>query len=141
MFAYIIPVKYNVQIINDSKFPAKVFGLVTIKIPKTITIIPLWPSYYMPQNTQNTINQTALKNYNEFRNVITEALRWVKMTTDTEIKFKVETSAKERDQKILDFITIDVLKIEQKNPSIQDITTIPMNTIIKSSFKKHPISW
>ena len=48
----------------------------------------------MPQNPQNTISQTALKHYNEFRNVITEALIWVKMATDTGIKFKVETSAK-----------------------------------------------
>ena len=48
----------------------------------------------MPQNPQNTISQTALKNYNESRNFRTEALRWVQMTTDTGIKFKVETSAK-----------------------------------------------
>ena len=48
----------------------------------------------MPQNPQNTISQTALKHYNEFRNVRTEALIWVKMATDTGIKFKVETSAK-----------------------------------------------
>ena len=48
----------------------------------------------MPQNPQNKISQTALKHYNEFRNLRTESLRWVKMTTDTGIKFKVETSAK-----------------------------------------------
>ena len=48
----------------------------------------------MPQNTQNKISKTALKHYNEFRNVKTEALRWVKMITDTGTKSKVETSAK-----------------------------------------------
>ena len=62
--------------------------LEVIKIPKTNIIIPLWPSYYISQNPQNTISQTALKYYNEFRNVRTEALRWVQMTTDTGIKFK-----------------------------------------------------
>ena len=46
---------------------------------------------------------------------MTEDLRWVQTTTDTGIKFKVETSAKERDQKLLGFITIGVLKLEQKH--------------------------
>ena len=52
----------------------------------------------MPQNTQNTTIQTALKHYNELINFKTEALRWVQMTTYTVIKSKVETSAKERYQ-------------------------------------------
>ena len=65
----------------------------------------------MPQNPQNKISQTALKHYNEFNNVRTEVIRWVKMTTDTGIKFKVETSAKERDQQLLDFNIIDILKL------------------------------
>ena len=60
----------------------------------------------MPQNPQNTTNQTALKNYNEFRNVRTEALRCLQMTTYIGVKSKVETSAKERDQQLLDFLTI-----------------------------------
>ena len=48
----------------------------------------------MPHNPQNTMIQTELKYYNEFRNFRTGALRWVQMTTDIGIKFKVETSAK-----------------------------------------------
>ena len=64
MFTYIIPVKCNVQIINGRRSPAKGSGLVIVKIPKTNIIIPLWPSYYMPQNPQNEMNQTALKHYN-----------------------------------------------------------------------------
>ena len=75
MFAYIRPVKCNVQIINGSKALAKGFGLVIIKIPKTNIIIPFWPPYYMPQNPQNIISQTTIKHYNQFRSVITEALR------------------------------------------------------------------
>ena len=71
----------------------------------------------MQQNQQNTISQTALKHYNAFRNVTTKALRWVQMTTDKGIKFKVEISAKERDQQLLDFIYIAILKIEQHHPS------------------------
>ena len=91
LFAYIRPVQCNLKSLNVSKSPAKAFGLVIIKISKTNIIIPLWLSYYMPQNQQNTISQTSLKHYNEFINVRTEALKWVQMTTDTGIKFKVET--------------------------------------------------
>ena len=72
--------------------PQQFFGLVIIKIPKTNIMIPLWTSYYMPQNLQNTISRTALKHYNEFRSIITEALRWVQMTKDTGMKLKVDTT-------------------------------------------------
>ena len=90
MFSYIRPVKFNVQIINGRKSPENVFGLVIIKIPKTNIITPLFLSYYIPQNPQKSI-QTALKHYNEFRSVRTDALRWVKMTIDTGMKIKFET--------------------------------------------------
>ena len=63
------------------------------------------------------------------------------MTTDTDKKLKVETSAKERDQNLLNFIAIDIIKLEQKHPSSKDIITLPMNKIINSSVKKHPMSW
>ena len=96
MFSYIRPVKYHVKILNGSKAPEKGFGLVIIKTPKTNISIPIWKSYYMPQKTQNKISQTELKHYNEFRNVRTKYLKWVQMTTYTRIKFKVETSSKEK---------------------------------------------
>ena len=63
------------------------------------------------------------------------------MTTDIGIKFKVETSAKERDQQLLDFITIDILKLEHQHPSSQYIITLPMNPIINSYFNKNTMSW
>ena len=63
------------KILNGSKPPEKVFGLVIKKIPKTSIIISLWPSYYMPQNPQITIRQTSLKHYNQFIMVITDPLR------------------------------------------------------------------
>ena len=48
----------------------------------------------MPQNPHNTISQTELKHYNQFRIVRTEYIRWLKITTDTENELKVETTAK-----------------------------------------------
>ena len=44
----------------------------------------------MPQNPQNTIIQTALKHYNQFRSFRTEAIIWLQMTIDKEKKSKVE---------------------------------------------------
>eukprot|EP00957_Ditylum_brightwellii_P088474 6738246-Ditylum_brightwellii.AAC.1 len=47
-----------------------------IEIPhSTFPIIPLWPCYYMPKNSQNSLSQQALKQY--FRAVNTEALEWL----------------------------------------------------------------
>ena len=46
-----------------------------------------------------------------FRGVRTEALRWLKIATDTVNNLKFETKIKERDQRILEFVIIDVLNI------------------------------
>ena len=48
----------------------------------------------MPKSSQNTISQSAIKHYNQFRSVMTEALRWLQIATDTGIKLKVETKFK-----------------------------------------------
>ena len=61
MINYIRPIKCNIQTFNDRKVPAKVFGIVIVKIPEKNIIIPLWPSYYIPKNPQNTISKNALK--------------------------------------------------------------------------------
>ena len=91
----------------------------------------------MPQNPQNTMSQTALKSYNQFISASNEALRWLKITTDTKMKLKVETTFKEMDQQLLDFITIDILKIEHQHPSCQHIITLHMTPITNTSFNKH----
>ena len=91
MFSCIRPAQYSQQILNDTRAPAKDFGIFIIEIQITNIFLGLCQSYYIPQNAQNTISQTALKHYNTFINVITEALRWVQITIDTRIKIKVET--------------------------------------------------
>ena len=49
------------------------------------------------------------------------------MTTDIGKKLKVQTEAKGRYQKILDFITIEIIKFEQQKYPEQEIITLPMN--------------
>ena len=95
----------------------------------------------MPQNPQSTISQNVLNNYNRLRSVRTEDLRWVQITIDTEMNLKIESIVEEIHQKLLDFITIDVPKIEQQYISSQDIINLPMNPIINSFFNKQSMSW
>ena len=63
-------------------------------------------------NPQNTIIQTELKHYKQFRSIRTKALRWLQITIYRVNKTKVENEAKERDHKILNFITIELIKFE-----------------------------
>ena len=94
----------------------------------------------MSQNPQRTIIQTAPKHYNQLRSVITEALIWLQITTDTGMKIKFETKVKERYQQLLYFITINVLKIEQQHPSGKDIIILPMTPIKNIYLNKHIMS-
>ena len=95
MFTYIRLVKFNVQILNGSKSPAKGFGIIMVKTPKTSIIKPLCPLYYMPQNPQNTIIQTVPKNHNQFRSVKTEDLRWFNSPQTQERNSKLKQQSKE----------------------------------------------
>ena len=66
---------------------------------------------------QNKISQTKLKYFNQFRSIRTKALRWLQITIDTGKNLRVETKIKERYQKLLGLIKIDVLNIEQQHHS------------------------
>ena len=57
------------------------------------------------------ISQTEIKDYNQFRNIRTQALIWLQINTDAGNKIKVETEAKEREHKILDLFKIDIIKV------------------------------
>ena len=41
----------------------------------------------------------------------------------------------------MDFITIDVIKVEQQHSSEHYIITLAMTPIVKISLNKHPMSW
>ena len=66
----------------------------------------------MPQKTQNTISQTSLKHYIQFRSVRTEVLIWLQIYTDTGKKLTLETTVKEIYQQLLDFVTIGLIRIK-----------------------------
>ena len=80
-------------------------------------IIPLYPSYLMVDNPQNTISTTAIKQYNEYRSVRTEALEWVKFTSAEGQSARVHTERKTVEKEVLDYIKIDIMRTttEQKD--------------------------
>ena len=125
MFTYIRPVKCNVHIINVRKSNEECFSLVIVKIPETNIIIPLWPSYYIPKNPQNTIIQTPLNHWNQFRSVRSEALRWLKITTDTVKKLKVEIKVKERDKNYYTSLPLMYLIFNNNNLQIRTSSLYP----------------
>ena len=63
------------------------------------------------------------------------------MATETGNKLKVGTKVKERDHKLLDFITIEIVKVSQQKFSEQDIIILPVTPIINISFNKYTMSW
>ena len=67
----------------------------------------------MTQNPQNNISQTSLRYYNQFISVRTEHVIWLQTTKDIGKKLKAENEFRERYQQLLDFITPNIIKIEQ----------------------------
>ena len=73
-------------------------------------IIPLYPSYLMVDNPQNTISTTAIKQYNEYRSVRTETLEWVKFPSAEGQSTRVPIERKTVEKDVLDYIKIDIMK-------------------------------
>ena len=95
----------------------------------------------MPQNSQHTISQTAIKHYNQLRSVRTEALIWLQFTTALGNNLKIEIDTKHRYQQLIDFIPIEIIKVYKKPLSEPNIITISVDHIINNSFNKTPITW
>ena len=70
-------------------------------------IVPLYPTYFMTHNPQNTLSITAIKKYNEFRRVRIETLEYLKLT---EIRGKSTIMHKNKGmiKKILSLILIQL---------------------------------
>ena len=64
----------------------------------------------MVDNPQNTISTTAIKQYNEYRSVRTEALEWVKFTSAEGQSTRVPSERKTVEKEVLDYIKFDIMK-------------------------------
>ena len=110
--------KRQIQItqISGTKVNSIGYGMVLIRIGELI--ITLWPAYHMPNNPQNTISQPALKFYNKFRSVRTEALDWIKLTDQQGKTTRISTLKQFQHRQKLDYIDIDIYKQENIQPPI-----------------------
>ena len=77
-------------------------------------MIPLYPSYVMRDNPQNTIPTTAIKKYNNFRSVQMEELEWFKVKNSEGKSARVSTIRKRVESETLDYIKVDTMKTTTK---------------------------
>ena len=73
-FYIIQPMKSSVTQVWGQSAVCEGIGVVLIQRPKTDIIIPLYSCYYAPNFPQNTISPNAIKHYNHFCKVTSEAL-------------------------------------------------------------------
>jgi len=70
-FTSFLPKPLQVKQLNGCMATALRYGLKLIQCPTTNTIIPLWPTYYMPSNPQCTFSLTALAHYLHYKTTTT----------------------------------------------------------------------
>ena len=121
----------NIQTLSGTSSVDRGYSLAIIQIPSTQMIIPLWPTYYMPDNPQNTLSQNALKSYNEFRSVRTESLGWIHFVNSTSTSARIHTNLSYHLHQRLDYIDVDLMFYKFHS------TTPTVNT----SFSKQNLNW
>ena len=85
-------------------------GIVICQIGDDPVTIPLYPSYLMRDNPQNSISTTAIKKYNDFRSVRVEVLEWFKATNNEGKSSRVPAIRKRVESETLDCIKIDIME-------------------------------
>ena len=96
-------------------------------------IIPLYPTYSMKDNPQNTISTTAIKKYNDFRSVRIEALEWFKVTTSDGQSTRISTERKTVENENLDYIKIDIMQTTTEQQQDEYVSAAP--NIRESEYK------
>ena len=108
----IIYVKCKVEIINDSKSPAKRFGLAIIKYQNNL----FHQSGH--HNTCHKTHKTQYSNRTQTLQPIQKCHNWGTKLVKNQNRYMKEnkgwTKSKERNQKLLDFITIEIIKVGRK---------------------------
>ena len=76
-------------------------------------IIPLYPTYLMAHNPQNTLSTTAIKKYNEFRSVRIEALEYLKLTDNRDKSTRIHTNKRMINKETFDYIDTTIFKVRK----------------------------
>jgi len=98
-----------VKQLNGSTVKAIGYGLKLLQCPATKTIIPLWPTYYMPTNPQNTFSPTALRHYLHYK-IVTVHLDSLSITTSNGTKLIFPSVKTHSLNQLLDYHQFTVVK-------------------------------
>jgi len=113
--------------------------------PTTKFIIPLWPTYYMPNNTTCTFSPTALKFYNKYPSITTKHLHSLHIITHNNIKLTFPSIPTKIKSNLLDYHQFHVVKpsSQQTLPShLQDpsyinaLPTVTTENLISCAVRK-----
>ena len=98
-----------VKQLNGSTVKAIGYGLKLLQCPATKTIIPLWPTYYMPTNPQNTFSPTALQHYLHYK-IVTIHLDSLSITTSNGTKLIFPSVKTHSLNQLLDYHQFTIVK-------------------------------
>jgi len=98
-----------VKQLNGSTVQALGYGLKLVQCPTTKVIIPLWPTYFMPNNPQCTFSPTALRHYLQYT-ITTEHLASLSIVTSTGIKLKLPSINIDSKHHLLDYHLFNIVK-------------------------------
>jgi hypothetical protein len=100
----------HVKQLDGSIASALGYGLKLIQHPSSGFIIPLWPTYYMPNNPHCTFSPTAVKFYLQYPSVITKHLQSLDITTHAGLHLNFPSIPTKITTLLLDFHLFHVVK-------------------------------
>ena len=104
--------------LNGSTIKALGYGLKLIQCPKSMTIIPLGPSFFKPTNPQFTFSPTALCHYLHYK-ITTEHLACHSIVTSSGDTLKFPSIQHNINNQLLDYHLFNVVK--PKEPTASNI--------------------
>ena len=131
-FFLLQPSSEHITQVSGATAKAKGLGVVFFCVPKSDLIIPLYPSYYAPDFPQNTISSDAMKLYNNFRKVTTEALESIQIVDEVGTKGYIRVDQEKVGKELLEYIKLDIMSLpEVLNTTDGHDSTITLGDKIK----------
>jgi hypothetical protein len=133
-FTSFLPKKLQVKQLNGCMAQALGYGLKLIQCPNTKTIIPLWPTYYMPTNPQCTFSPTALTHYLKYKATTTH-LDNLRIITSSGVTMTFPSITTHSNQQLLDYHEFIVVK-----PTKCSDLHLPSTPIVESATSELPLN-
>jgi hypothetical protein len=99
----------HVKQLNGSTIKALGYGLKLIQCPKSMIILPLWPTYFMPANPQYTFSPTALCHYLQYK-ITTEHLTCLSIVTSSGTTLQFPSIQHNVNDQLLDYHLFNIVK-------------------------------